>query len=298
MWILPGLTPVRNKANFGNVSSLECLVGADPRVCPSGGRPRGAAPTNFTLESSNTAAGRACETNPISRRAGAEAPIDGGRVRVYDGLRMQMDGTRLMVGVLIASALSLLGCGGQNAVPPPTTQIVCEDGVTAAEAVQAAASVLTRMHFSLEKMDAEAGVVRTRPLRGAQFFEFWRSDNASVSDTEEASVQSIRRIVEVRVRTEDRGQRTEDGSAYSLQPTASGLCVSCAVAVQRLSIPESEVAGDSEAYRINVGRTPALQRLWLSPQQQQRMTWIDLGEDPDLAAKILARVEQELQRAK
>jgi hypothetical protein len=257
MWILPGLTVVKNKANF--------------TLGPMGSR-------------SGRRGSRIWDTR-----------IDGWPVTVYDGLRMQMDGTRLMVGVLVASALSLLGCGGQNAAPPPT-QMVCEDGVTTTDAVQAAASVLTRMHFDLEKMDAEEGIVRTRPLRGAQFFEFRRSDNASVPDAQEANVQSIRRIVEVRVTGEAAGRRPEAGG-NSLPPAASGLQVSCAVSVQRLSLPESEIAGGSEAYRIAVGSSPALQRLRLSPQQVQRMTWIDLGEDPDLAAKVLARVEQELRRA-
>jgi hypothetical protein len=145
------------------------------------------------------------------------------------------------------------------------------------------------MHFAIEKLDAEQGLVRTRPLRGAQFFEFWRSDNASTYSWEEANLQSVRRSVELRVRPEDGGQRTEDGNTPR-------LCIECTVSVQRLSLPPNEVTGTSEAYRIHSASVPTLQRIEVTPQQRRAMAWIDLGQDPDLAARILARVEQRLER--
>jgi len=194
---------------------------------------------------------------------------------------MRIAGTRTALCVLIVAALSLPGCVGPNASPTPA-QMICGDGMTRAEVVQAAGEVLTRMHFAIEKLDAEQGLVRTRPLRGAQFFEFWRSDNASVYDWAEANLQSVRRSVELRVRPED--------------ANTPGLCVECTVSVQRLSLPPNEVAGTSEAYRIHSASMPTLQRIEVSPQQQRAMTWIDLGQDPDLAARILARVERRLKR--
>jgi len=201
---------------------------------------------------------------------------------------MRTAGTKTALYVLIAAALSLPGCGGPNAAPTPT-QMIRADGATRADVVQAAGDVLTRMHFAIEKLDAEQGLVRTRPLRGAQFFELWRSDNASAYNWEEANLQSVRRSVELRVKTEDGGQKTENGGA-------SGLCVECEVSVQRLSLPANEIAGTSEAYRIHSSSMPTLQRVEVSPQQRRAMAWIDLGRDPNLAARILARVEQRLQR--
>jgi len=190
--------------------------------------------------------------------------------------------------VLAAVALSLSGCGGQNATTP--TQMICPDGVTRADVVQAAGDVLTRMHFAIEKLDAEQGIVRTRPLRGAQFFEFWRSDNASPYNGEEANLQSVRRSVELRVKPEDGGQRTEDGNTPR-------WCLECTVSVQRLSLPPNEVTGTSQAYRIHSASMPTLQRIEVTPQQRRAMAWIDLGQDPDLAARILHRVEERLNRA-
>lgn len=202
---------------------------------------------------------------------------------------MRTAGTKTALCVLLTAALSLPGCGGPNAAPTPTPMI-CADGVTRADVVQAAANVLTRMHFAIEKLDAKQGIVRTRPLRGAQFFELWRSDNASAYNWEEANLQSVRRSVELRVKPEDGGQKTENGGA-------SGLGVECEVSVQRLSLPPNEVTGTSEAYRIHSASMPTLQRIEVSPQQRRAMAWIDVGKDPDLAARILARVEQRLRHA-
>lgn len=229
--------------------------------------------------------------------AGVKLWIDELRATVYYGVCMQTIEVKTVLCVLVTGALALTGCASRSNVgqaepnaPGAPVQISCPEGVTTAEIIAAAEHVLTRMQFGIEKLDAGHGIVKTRPLRGAQFFELWRSDNASVSNWEEANVQSIRRTVEVRVRTEDRGRRTEDGET-------GRLCVACAVSVQRLSLPESTVAGTSEAYRIHVGSAPALQRLRVGPHQRQEMTWIDLGQDRDLAARILTRVEQRLQHA-
>jgi len=159
-------------------------------------------------------------------------------------------------------------------------QISLEDSVAPTEVIHAAEEVLTRMHFAIEKLDVEQGIIKTRPLRGAQVFEFWRSDNASPYGCEEANLQSVRRSVELRVKTEDGGDA---------RPR-----VECAVSVQRLSLPENEIAGTSEAYRIHSRSLPTLQRVEVSPQQRRTMTWIDLGQDQDLAAKILDRVAKRL----
>jgi len=247
--------------------------------------------------------------------------IDDSLFTVYYFLRMRTAGTKTALGVLIAGALSLPGCGGPNTATTPA-QMICPDGVTRADVVQAADDVLTGMHFAIEKLDAEEGLVRTKPLRGGQFFELWRSDNAGAYNWEEANLQSVRRSVELRVTGEavDRrpegdpkrdqsrlgraptgetgpvGTRTQAGDTYSLQPIASRLRVECEVSVQRLSLPPNEVTGTSEAYRIHSASMPTLQRIEVTPQQRRAMAWIDLGQDPDLAARILTRVEQRLER--
>jgi hypothetical protein len=145
--------------------------------------------------------------------------------------------------------------------------------------MQAAEQTLGEMHFAIAKLDAEQGIIRTQPLTGAQFFELWRSDNAAACSAAEANLHTVRRSVELKVARED-----------------GRVCVRCAVAVQRLSLPENEVAGVSQTYQMHASSTAAIQRLALSPQQRQAMAWIDLGADGDLAARILSRIAARLQR--
>jgi hypothetical protein len=195
--------------------------------------------------------------------------------------------------VLIGAAMSL-GC----ASPKPTsdaTPMLCPEGVTREQAGRAAYDVLSAMHFSFEKLDIEQGVIMTRPLRGAQLFEFWRSDNVGAYNTAEANIQSIRRTVELRVREQAEGDGPGAEDANSVQPIGSGLCIECVVQVQRLALPGNEVAGVSQAYQIHTRSLPTLQVFDVTPQQRAGMAWIDLGPDPELAAEVLKRIERKLQ---
>ncbi|UCF17478.1 MAG: hypothetical protein JSW59_08445 [Phycisphaerales bacterium] len=82
-------------------------------------------------------------------------------------------------------ALAVAGCGQpqQKVVVVPIS--VPDTGK--AEIMEVAEDVLAEMHFVIEKADVQSGLVRTRPLPGAQFFEFWRSDN--VGDENSLQVQ-------------------------------------------------------------------------------------------------------------
>jgi hypothetical protein len=139
--------------------------------------------------------------------------------------------------------------------------------------MQVAEDVLAEMHFAIEKSDANNGLIRTHPLSGAQFFEFWRSDNVGTFNSAEANLHSIRRIVEIRI-----GQKDKDVS------------VNCVVKVERLSLPEQEVSSSSRAYQMFSTSTSAMQKIRFSLQQQAGMAWVDLGQDKPLEAEILKRI--------
>jgi hypothetical protein len=201
-----------------------------------------------------------------------------------------MDTLRIVwtVWAVVPLALSL-GCAGPSvrdgpagasgqtpngvATPEPLRLV----GVSRAEAMWAAEDALSGMHFVIEKFDTEQGIIRTEPLRGAQFFEFWRSDDVGLHDAVEANLHSIRRAVDLQV-TEGQGQ----------------VSIDCHVQVQRLSLPENATASVSQAYRMHSASTLRMQRLQLTPQQRQRMAWIDTGQDPALAAMILERIGKKL----
>jgi hypothetical protein len=67
------------------------------------------------------------------------------------------------------------------------------------------------------------------------------------------------------------------------------------VRVERLSLPENAIASTSQGYRIHSQSSPLLQTFELTGRQQAGMAWIDLGDDPALAAEILRRIERKLE---
>lgn len=178
-----------------------------------------------------------------------------------------------MLLAALATALPL-GCAQQSYQTPEPLRL---HDVSYMQVMQAAQDALGRMHFAIAKRDVEQGLIRTEPLRGAQLFELWRSDNASWADELEASLHTIRRSVELRI-TEQAGR----------------VSVTCTVSVQRLSLPENEVASISQAYQMHSSSAATIQRLELTPQQRQDMAWIDLGPDKLLAAKILQEITENL----
>lgn len=175
----------------------------------------------------------------------------------------------------ICALITLAGCAGQQqyvAVEP-----VCVESLDNFEIIEMAEDVLTGMHFTIDKADAEMGMIRTKPLTGAQFFEFWRSDNVGSDNWLKSNLHSIRRIAQLNIN--ERNER---------------LCISCDVRVQRLSLPERNVGGEAHAYEMFSTSGPALQRLRLDSEQKAGMSWINLGYDSSLAAEILNRIGQRI----
>jgi hypothetical protein len=181
---------------------------------------------------------------------------------------------RNLVSFCAATLLSV-GCAKQQqykaAVEP-----LCITGSERIAAMKAAEDVLAEMHFTIEKADTNSGLIRTGPLSGAQFFEFWRSDNVGAFNSAEANLHSIRRTVEL-----------------NITPQGDKLCLSCNAKVQRLSVPERQVSS-GQAYRMFSQSTSSLQKLTLAPRQKVGMAWVDLGQDKPLAAEILKRIEKQL----
>jgi hypothetical protein len=145
---------------------------------------------------------------------------------------------------------------------------VCAINVDKSQAVQIAEDVLAEMHFAIEKADADTGLIRTRPLAGAQFFEFWRTDNVGPFNAALANLHSIRRTAEVRI--QQQGDR---------------VFIRCDVQIQKLSLPGHGTAGSPGA---------PLRRLSFGPEQTKGMTWIDLGKDTMLSTEILNRIQKHI----
>ncbi len=175
-----------------------------------------------------------------------------------------------VLGVLAAVS----GCARQQAVDPQPLLI---SNLNKAQVVSVAEDVLADMHFTIEKADADAGYLKTRPLRGGQFFELWRSDNASAYQGAQSNIHSIQRTAEVNVSEAD-----------------GGLRVDCAVRVRRLSLPENDEITMSRASAMFTTSSARLQELRLNPDQAARMEWIEISPDDALAARILERIQQRI----
>jgi len=174
---------------------------------------------------------------------------------------------------LLAGCVGLSLCAGCATTPARQEQRVqveqvCVTNIDKPQAMQIAEDVLTAMHFAIEKADLDSGLIRTRPLSGAQFFEFWRSDNVGPFYAALANLHSIRRIAEVRI-----------------QQQGDKVFIRCDVQIQRLSVPEHEATGSPGA---------PVRRLTPTPEQEKGITWIDLGKDTLLSTEILNRIQKHI----
>ena len=175
--------------------------------------------------------------------------------------------------VLWAAAL-LCGCG--RPARNLTTRVTVPP-IPPQQVMATACSVLEQMHFHIDKADPNQGYILTAPLPGAQWFEFWRQDNIGWEAALEANLQSLRRTVELH-----------------LIPTDSSARLTCRVKVERLSFPNQPIVSSAQAYRMLAAGTPTIQRLQLYDNQRNRMAWLDLGTDRQLATRICHRIEARL----
>ena len=176
-----------------------------------------------------------------------------------------------------AALLFVAGCAETQRYE--TLRQICPPSLEKQQAMEIAQEVLGGMNFTVEKADPELGFIRTKPLAGAQWFEFWRSDNVGSFNSAEANLHSIRRIAELNISRQNGRQ-----------------CISCDVKVQRLNLPESEVSSSSQAYRMFSQSSPSKQKLELHPEQKKAMAWVELGNDTHLATEILKRIEDKITR--
>lgn len=181
----------------------------------------------------------------------------------------------LYICAVMACALSFAGCSQQQqkAINGPGSV----PDINVAEAMEISEDVLAKMHFEIEKADVQSGYLKTRPLPGAQFFEFWRSDNVGSENALFANLHTIRRTVELNVIHRE-GQ----------------LDIDCDVSVQRLSLPERETGSNARAYGMYTRSGPTLQKLRFDPAQIEGISWIDLDEDKKLAAEIVKRITERI----
>ncbi len=175
--------------------------------------------------------------------------------------------------IVSAMALCLAGCQMAKA-PMDPAEPVCLQQITSEDIILTAEEVLSDMQFHVEKLDAPNGYLKTGPISGSQFFQFWRKDTRGAYNWAETNMHSIQRMVEVHVQSEG-GQN----------------CVQCVVDMRRLSLPEQRLAGIANLVGLFSGGDSAMRELEVP---ENRITWIPLGRDGNLEKYILERIRRQL----
>ena len=127
-------------------------------------------------------------------------------------------------------------------------------------------------------MDSDNGIIETKPLSAAQFFELWRDDNVGVYNWAEANLQDLRRRVRIEISEQPDGKVSIVSRAY----------------VERLSLPEKGITGSVSASSLFTQSSESLQTLQLNRNQRAKAKWVFLGEDNRLAAAVLEKIEKKL----
>ena len=181
----------------------------------------------------------------------------------------------MLRNIIFSLLLMIMVCGCAEEINIPPSEPLCLAPADKTQIMEIAENILVRMHFVIEKYDVDSGFIKTRPLSGAQYFEFWRKDNADSINAAEANLHSLQRTVQL-----------------GIVENTQGLCLKCDVNVKRLSLPDSEFLRVSQMDQSFTSGRAFKMSLRVGEKKVEGMTWIDLGPDPALERKIISLIEQ------
>jgi hypothetical protein len=139
--------------------------------------------------------------------------------------------------------------------------------------------------FRIDRVDYRAGLLTTRPMVSAQWFEFWRRDTQTWDDLAESSLATIRRTIRFEF------VRLDDGS-FEVTPK---------VLVERETVAESRVTSPTNYRRVFHNE--------IDPRRRARGTresdvgtrlpgryWTPIGRDPALEEALARSIEKKVAR--
>lgn len=191
---------------------------------------------------------------------------------IFKGFYMK----KLILVSLFFMAVIVPGCAQKQQIAPEPR---CLSGIDKENAMSAAEKALVRMNFVIDKFDPNLALITTKPLAGAQFWEFWRKDSVGGYNSALASIHTLQRTVEL-----------------GFTPGESQICVTPKVRVERLSIPEKYIDSAGRAYAMFSEGEDERQSLSLNEEQEKKMDWIDIGRDYQLEKTILDRIQKQIQK--
>jgi len=145
-----------------------------------------------------------------------------------------------------------------------------EDADQLWEAVQ---ETLRRGRFQIDRVDRASGVVTTLPETSQHFFEFWRHDVDTQRDAWEATLNPMRRWVEVSLTRADEGPWTQ---------------ISVVVHKERLSSPDRQFNSSGAAYQYFGESLPST--TGKSKVTAKEDHWLDCGRDLAMEDYLLREI--------
>lgn len=193
---------------------------------------------------------------------------------------------------LLLAASVLPGCSMQGAAPTP------EIGVAAgryAEAFEAAREALIEARFDLERVDAAAGVITTRPKQSAGAFTFWDTEQSTPAQQLEDTLHPQRRLVRVSFLLpeppdDDRieSQAMAPSHLPDLRRHDDGLILHVEVVIERRNRPNRRIETES------IRRSSSFVDAGLYPRRMTPEYWVAVRRDTHLARRIAGRIQERL----
>ena len=182
---------------------------------------------------------------------------------------------RICVWLLVASVCGCGGCASPRRVEYQSSRAlsISEPSEQADQLWEAVQETLRRGRFQIDRVDRVAGVVTTLPENSQHFFEFWRHDVDTQRDAWEATLNPMRRWVEVSLtRTDDR----------------SWMQLAVVVHKERLSSPDRQFNSSGAAYQYFGESLPST--TGKSRIRAKEDHWLDCGRDPAMEDYLLSEV--------
>lgn len=179
------------------------------------------------------------------------------------------------LSIILLVSVATTGCLGPRRADYQTSQpISVEDSSQRADALWTAAlDTLRAQGLRLDRVDRRAGVITTLPESSQHFFEFWRHDVDTAPDFWEATVNPLRRRVDVNIVRGENGRWTK---------------LAVIVSKQRFSSPDRQFNRTGEAYQYFGNRLPST--TGLARVTSEHDEWLDLGRDPAMEEYLLRAI--------
>lgn len=189
---------------------------------------------------------------------------------------------RFLVWLLVTSVCGSVGCvsprrGEYRSAQPVSVAEPSEQADQLWEAVQ---ETLRRGRFQIDRVDRASGVVTTLPETSQHFFEFWRHDVDTPRDAWEATLNPMRRWVEVSL--------TREGDGPWTHPSELRTRLAVVVHKERLSSPDRQFNSSGAAYQYFGESLPSTTGKSQVSAKDDR--WLDCGRDPAMEDYLLRAI--------